>query len=185
MERQFGVHILEPIAKYETHTKVKPIMKKIKAKQAVFMEPAKEKPRAEEIEGKLEAAKEKAKERKAQIMRQEIKPRLGVQLKLGVAKTDPTTREHMQETAEVLEEILQAAEKGLMELPPRRKYAGELSNKVKEEKKLTKEQEEEKKKEREDKMARRKEQVKRELEELKQKKEEEVKEKKDREHLKE
>ena len=141
--------------------KVRPVVKKVKAKQAVFMEPVKEKPKAEDIDQKVEAANEKAKERRAQIMKQEIKPRLGVQLKLGVAKASPEDKEHVQETAEVLEEILTAVEKGMDELPPRRKYAGEIPNKVKEEKKMSKEEEEEKKKEREEKMARRKEEVKR------------------------
>lgn len=88
------------------------------------MEPVKEKPKAEDIEQKVEAANEKAKERRAQIMKQEIKPKLGVQLKLGVAKASPEDREHVQDTAEVLEEILTAVEKGLDALPGRRKYAG-------------------------------------------------------------
>lgn len=39
-------------------------------------------------------------------MKQEIKPKLGVQLKLGVAKAEPSQKLHVQETAEVLEEIL-------------------------------------------------------------------------------
>lgn len=56
MERQFGFHILEPIARYETRVKVKPIVKKVKANKAVFMEPVKEKPKAEDIESKVEAA---------------------------------------------------------------------------------------------------------------------------------
>ena len=49
----------------------------------------------------------------------EIKPELTVPLKLEVAKYPIKERPHAQETAEALEEILQAVSKGLNYLPPR------------------------------------------------------------------
>lgn len=50
---------------------------------------------------------------------QEIKPVLNLTLKLEVAQYPLKDRPEAQEVAEVLEEILQAAEKGLTYLPPR------------------------------------------------------------------
>ena len=183
------IHILEPLAEQSEQLKVRPVVKRVKAKQALFMEERSkpgEKPGSEEqIAAKLEAAQEKAKERKATMMRQEVRPRLGVLLKLGVARAEAEERAHVQETAEVLEEILAAAEKGLDALPERRKYAGGLDNRVKEQKAATKEAEAEKQREREAKLARRKEEVKAQLEVLKAEKQEKAKEKKEREAAKE
>jgi len=57
-------------------------------------------------------------------------PWLSTELKLEVAKFPQPERAHAQEVAEVLEEILRAAEKNLPTLPPRRMYGprGELKN---------------------------------------------------------
>lgn len=57
-------------------------------------------------------------------------PRISTELKIEVAKFPPSDRPHAQEVAEVLEEILRAAEKNLPTLPPRRMYGprGELKN---------------------------------------------------------
>ena len=49
----------------------------------------------------------------------EVKPKLNLALKLQVTKQDLKNRPHYQEVAEVFEELLQAAEKGLDHLPPR------------------------------------------------------------------
>ena len=49
----------------------------------------------------------------------EIKPVLGVNLKIEVAKANPKNRSHLLETAYVMEEILIAAEQGLNILPER------------------------------------------------------------------
>lgn len=52
-------------------------------------------------------------------MNSEIKPTLNVALKLEVAQYPLKERPYVQEVAEVFEEILQAAEKGLEYLPAR------------------------------------------------------------------
>lgn len=49
----------------------------------------------------------------------EVRPKISLALKLQVTKQDLKNRPHWQEVAEVLEEILQATEKGMLELPPR------------------------------------------------------------------
>lgn len=46
---KFGFHILEPIAKYENKVKVRPIVKKIKAKQSQYMSGIEKNVRQEEI----------------------------------------------------------------------------------------------------------------------------------------
>jgi len=49
----------------------------------------------------------------------EVKPILGVNLKIEVAKANPKIRSHMLETAYVLEEMLISVEQGLSSLPDR------------------------------------------------------------------
>lgn len=49
----------------------------------------------------------------------EIKPKLGLSLRLQVTKQDLNQRPYFQEVAEVFEEMLQAVEKGLSYLPKR------------------------------------------------------------------
>lgn len=62
----------------------------------------------------------------------EIKPQLNVELRLEVAKYPLKERAHAQEVAEVLEEMLQATEKGLLYLPPRPNRApGQIYNDAK------------------------------------------------------
>lgn len=59
----------------------------------------------------------------------EIKPKLSLALKLQVTKQDLANRPHYQEVAEVFEEMLQAACKGLTHLPPRvNRLPGQLQN---------------------------------------------------------
>jgi hypothetical protein len=49
-------------------------------------------------------------------------PKLPIVLKLEVAKFPIAERGHAQEVAETLEEILKAAERGEVTMPPRRMY---------------------------------------------------------------
>ena len=68
-------------------------------------------------------------------MQSEVKPKLNVALKLEVAKYPLKERPYTQEIAEVLEEILQAADKGLAYLPPRlNKTPGQVWNDAKQKK---------------------------------------------------
>ena len=52
----------------------------------------------------------------------EITPDINLNLKLEIVKYPTRVRDYAQEVAEVLEEVLQATEKGLDKLPPRKKY---------------------------------------------------------------
>ena len=62
----------------------------------------------------------------------EIVPEPNITLKLEVAKYPVKERPQKQETAEILEEILQAASKGLDYLPPRANRApGQIYNEAK------------------------------------------------------
>ncbi|TNV73513.1 hypothetical protein FGO68_gene1504 [Halteria grandinella] len=64
-----------------------------------------------------------------------IKPKLSVDLKLEVIKLQqekqPIEKQHIQDTAEVLEEILQASEQGLLSLPERQKIQAKEEHKNK------------------------------------------------------
>lgn len=65
----------------------------------------------------------------------EIKPALNITLKLEVAQYPLKERPQVQEVAEVLEEMLQAAERGLTRLPPRPNRApGQIYNEAKKKK---------------------------------------------------
>ena len=57
---------------------------------------------------------------KRQRVYNEVTPELGLNLRLEVVKYPMQVRDHVQEVAETLEEVLQAAEKGLTKLPPRK-----------------------------------------------------------------
>ena len=50
----------------------------------------------------------------------EVTPDINLNLKLEIVKYPMHVRDKVQEVAEVLEEILQATEKGLDKLPPRK-----------------------------------------------------------------
>jgi hypothetical protein len=52
----------------------------------------------------------------------EVTPELGLNLRLEVIKYPMHIRDYVQEVAETLEEVLDAASKGLDKLPPRKKY---------------------------------------------------------------
>ena len=63
---------------------------------------------------------------------QEVKPELPVELRLEVAKAPLKERPHVQEVAEVLEELLKATERGLSALPARLNRApGQIFNEAK------------------------------------------------------
>jgi hypothetical protein len=65
-------------------------------------------------------------------LQQEVKPELSLALKLEVAKATVKERGHVQEVAEVLEEILGAVEKDIKKLPPRANRApGQVWNEAK------------------------------------------------------
>ena len=52
----------------------------------------------------------------------EVTPELGAAIRLEIVKYPMHQREYVQGVAEVLEEVLLAAEKGLTQLPPRKKF---------------------------------------------------------------
>jgi len=52
----------------------------------------------------------------------DVTPELGLNLRLEVVKYPMQARDHVQEVAETLEEVLNAASQGLDKLPPRKKY---------------------------------------------------------------
>lgn len=63
---------------------------------------------------------------------QEVKPEISIALKLEVAKAPIKERAYVQDVAEVLEEVLQAAEKGMKRLPARLNRApGQVWNEAK------------------------------------------------------
>lgn len=65
------------------------------------------------------------------ILNTEIKPKLSTQLKVLVAEYPMDERPHANEVAEALEEILQAASRGMKVLPPRAKYGtGNIQNRA-------------------------------------------------------
>jgi hypothetical protein len=121
---KFGFHVLEPVVRFEERLKVKAMIKNpqgqnpngTQAEALSYMKRVEKK--VKPIEQSLNpfasmSALEKIK------LAQEVKPELNIELKLQVAKVPLKDRPHAQEVAEVFEEILQAAEKGLTTLPPR------------------------------------------------------------------
>lgn len=69
----------------------------------------------------------------------EVKPKLGLALKMQVTKQDLKARPHYQEVAEVFEEMLAAICKGKKDLPPRaNRMPGQLPNEAKLQKELDK-----------------------------------------------
>ena len=120
-----GIHFLEPQVSFEIKTRIKPAIAKAKKKddkaEALgYMKKAEKKQLDQEEalqkKGTAFAMMSAADKRKEQL---EVKPKINLALKLQVTKQDLKNRPHFQEVAEAFEEILQAAEKGLAELPPR------------------------------------------------------------------
>lgn len=101
---KMGFHFLEPVARTVKKISVKPVIRRTKARSAQYLSPLNKQPREDLSEGRISR---KSKERL--LARKEIPPKLGIQLRLEVASVPIRDREHVQETAEVLEEILQAS----------------------------------------------------------------------------
>ncbi len=117
LNEMLGIHILEPIISYEEKLRVRPKVQnqfKPKAEALNYMKKVekKVKPIVKSDQANMNAAQKRTHD-------QEIKPKLSVELKIEVASFPLKERPHAQDTAEVLEEILQAVSKGLDKLPPR------------------------------------------------------------------
>lgn len=135
-----GIHFLEPQVQFEVKTKVKPTISKTKklanpAEALSYMKKADKNIEAAQFQTKKTTAfglMSAADKRKEAL---EVKPKLNLALKMQVTKQDLKSRPHYQEVAEVFEEMLQAAEKGLDHLPPRLNRApGQYQNDIKKEK---------------------------------------------------
>jgi hypothetical protein len=112
-------------------------------------------------------------------LNQEVKPELNITLKLEVARAPLKDRPFIQDVAEVLEEILVAAEKGQKSLPPRLNRApGQVWNDAKQKREEDLRKEKEIRVSKEDVRKKRDALVKNELVKLKDVKEKEVAEKK-------
>lgn len=134
-EKALGIHFLEPKVSFDVKYRVKPVIAKVnikpeKAEALNYMKKIERKTEESEAVEKQKTVKPAAELRKEQ---QEIKPKLGLALRLQVTKQDLNSRPYYQEVAEVFEEILQATEKGLDYLPKRlSKMPGQIHNEVKE-----------------------------------------------------
>ena len=132
-----GIHFLEPEVSFDSKTKVKSVitkqMKPEKAEALNYMKKVEK--RADSIEaaaklGTANAYRSALDKRRDNL---EVKPKINLALKLQVTKQDLVNRPHYQEVAECLEEMLQAAEKGLNYLPKRlNRIPGQIENKAKE-----------------------------------------------------
>lgn len=117
-------------------------------------------------------------------LQQEVKPELNITLKLEVARAPIKERALFQDVAEVLEEVLQASEKGLKKLPPRLNRApGQVWNEAKQKREEDTRKEKAFEINREDVRKKRDQQLKEELVKIKEVKQREEEEKKIREKL--
>lgn len=132
VNRAIGTHFLEPLITFEERHRIKQAIKKT-TKQSENINGPSYMQRIEKIEESKKAtpiASLTAAEKRAAAL--EVKPKLSLALKLQVTKQDLKSRPHYQEVAEVFEEMLQAAEKGLDRLPPRANRApGQRTNQAK------------------------------------------------------
>jgi len=150
------LHFLEPLVSYKETLKVKPIIRK-QFNNATdgrstprYLQSLDKRTKPNELNDKVKISAH-------QKMRNDKKKpvKVGEVLALEVAKFDKSTRSNAQEVAEILEEILQATEKGYTEMPNRKKYGPigmknpvivENLRKKKEDKKLQQEREQKRKK---------------------------------------
>jgi len=153
--KQFDFHFLEPIVDYSETLKVKPVIRKQfnnateEKKTPRYLQSLDKRQKPKELNDKASmSAYQKMRENKNRA------PKLREVLALEVAKFDKADKSHAQETAEALEEILQAFEKGYKKLPNREKYGPigiqnsvlkENAKKDKEDRKFQKEREEKRK----------------------------------------
>jgi len=126
---KFQFHILEPIIKTEIVTKIRPIIKKefTDKKRAVprYLDSLEGRIKPNTLQNKIITPVNKTK------YYTDRKFKLTENMRLEIVNQPMVKRAHMQECAEVLCEILDAAEKGLTNLPPRNKYGpGGLKNKA-------------------------------------------------------
>lgn len=130
--KALGVHFLEPLVHFEVSYKVKPAITKVKkppAEALGYMKKIERKVDEEKQKGTAFAQMSAAEKRRLDL---EIVPKINLGLKLQVTKHDLASRPHYQEVAEVLEEMLQAVEKGYTHLPPRpHRKPGQLLNEAK------------------------------------------------------
>ena len=140
----FGLHIIEPIAQYITETKVQPsIVRPHKGAIALKYMDGIDKPKklrqlAPIKKGSFDSTggmgRSKSGGVAAHKTKEERKPKLSTCLKMEVAQAKREERPHLQEIAEVFEEILLAVEAGKMQLVPRKGYGpGQIINFVKKE----------------------------------------------------
>jgi len=162
----FGFHYLEPIARFETITKVKPSFKKL-SKPLPSTVRLRKNPKIEEI-NPLNMG-EKSKKRRGKSGKREVKPKLTTNMKLLVAEAPFEERAYVNEVAEVLEEILQASENGFFRLPPRNETrVGNIINRVKLEEERQKIEEQRRKEERDEKIRKHHDQLRKEMEKRRQ-----------------
>jgi hypothetical protein len=127
---KFQFHYLEPITNTEYITKLRPIIKR------EFTDKKRAVPRyLDSLEGRVKPNTLQDKLSPQPINKTKFytqrKFNLTENMKLEIVKLPIVQRAQMQECAEVLCEILDAAEKGLTVLPPRNKYGpGGLKNKI-------------------------------------------------------
>ena len=142
----FGFHFLEPIARFETVTKVKPSFKKLSKPLPSTIKP-RHNPKLLDINPLM--IESKSPKRHTKSRKREVKPKLSLPLKLLVAQTPFEERAYVNEVAEVLEEILQASENGLHRLPPRDETrVGHIMNRIRMEEKIKRNREDQSKEKR-------------------------------------
>lgn len=126
---------MEPVVRFEERLKVKPQVKAASsrdpgASQAEALNYMKKVPERRRDSSLNPYASMSALEKLK--LAQEVKPELPVELRLEVAKAPLKERPHVQEVAEVLEELLKATERGLSALPARLNRApGQIFNEAK------------------------------------------------------
>lgn len=128
------IHFLEPQVDFDYKIKVKPtIAKQVKhhpAEALNYMKKADKNMEDKEAKKGSAFATMSAADKKRDAL--EVKPKINLALKMQVTKQDLKNRPHYQEVAEVFEEMLQAVEKGLDQMPPRLNRApGQVHNEAK------------------------------------------------------
>lgn len=166
----FGFHFLEPIARFETVTKVKPSFKKL-ARPLPSTVRQKQNPKLDGIDPLEIGGSPGRRKSRARSRRKELKPQLSTALKLLVAQAPFEERAYVQEVAETLEEILQASELGYSRLPERNSTRiGKIMNRVKQEELQRKLAEQKLKEERDKKIRKHHSQLRKEMERRRQEK---------------
>jgi hypothetical protein len=130
LEKALGLHFLEPHVTFDSKYKVKPIIAKVgvkpeKAEALNYMKKIERKTDEPATPEKGSKAAKSTQELRRE--NQEVKPKLGLALRLQVTKQDLKNRPAYQDVAEAFEEMLQAACQGLDFLPKRKsKMPGQI-----------------------------------------------------------